>query len=181
MAFLSIGFFPIPIQTPRLLLLPVRDRDQTAEACRVARIPDIRAALDLPAEIGPAELRGRLHAPPLRHLYLLQQARRGLGAGLLALRRDPDGSGWWQVGCGVLPPFRGRGYAQEAATEVLRRLFREPTVAGVQARVQAGHPAALALAVRMVPIRSGPGYLEFRLSREAWLETRPEERQSLAW
>jgi hypothetical protein len=172
MAFVSIGFLPAPLETPRLVLQPVRDPEQAAAARRVALTPDIRSALDLPRDFSAAELRRRLHAPPLRHLYLLQRNGADCPRGVLALWRPPDGSGWWRICCGILPPHRGQGLAGEAAAAVMRRLFQEPLAAGVLVRMPAGNLAGAAAPGRLVP-EAGVDTLEYRLGREAYLEAHP--------
>ncbi len=61
---------------------------------------------------------------------ILHRAERTL-IGEVSFREPPDGTGTVEIGYGVVPAYRGRGYATEAAGAVLDWALRQPGVARV--------------------------------------------------
>ena len=95
-----MGIGPQPIETPRLLLEPVEPRDVRAEH-----------------EIPPVLIE-RIEAMPDRREWMVRFMRlraSGERIGHCGFHGPPDVIGRAEIGYTVFPPFRGNGYAQEAA------------------------------------------------------------------
>jgi len=67
-------------------------------------------------------------------LFLLTNPRTLIGMG--GFTGGPSERGIVEFGYGIAPEYRGRGFATEAAAELVRRAFRDPNVLAVEARTQ---------------------------------------------
>jgi RimJ/RimL family protein N-acetyltransferase len=137
----------MPIRTPRLELVPatpellrteLRGRDALEEALG-ARVPP-----DWPPELYDRDAAeytlARLEAGPEQlgwwlHYFVLRPAagEPAVLVGVGGYKGPPSADGTVEVGYGVLPAFRRRGYASEATRAMVERAFAHPAVTRVVA------------------------------------------------
>ena len=126
------------LQTPRLLLLPLTVelaawalsapvRDAAGRLTRADDWPDDSAASVLGlAEFGPVEAQWLVAVRSLPEPVVVG------GCGVRAVH--PRGE--WEIGYGLAPSARGRGFATEAVGALVEHLFAQPAVAAVVAEAE---------------------------------------------
>ncbi len=138
--------------TPAFLGAVLAGGRQRAEAIAGASLPD-----PFPGDISELEfLRGRLRAmveDPRREawvaprLMVLRDERRTVGH--LGFHGPPGEDGCVEVGYGVLPADRGRGYAAEACQALFAWAVRSHGVTRFRAAVSPANAASLAVVRRL--------------------------------
>lgn len=152
-----------PRLTARLALVPF-----TAQLARLALDdrPGLASALDagVPAEWPNPELGEALpffvealtEAPELADWIALavdREARVLVGSGgFVSL---PDETGAVELGFGVIPAFRRRGYASEMSAGMIARAFEDARVAGVRARCEPDNRPSIGVLTRLGFTRQG--------------------------
>lgn len=129
------------------------------------------------------------------------ELRLAFPAYVAALERDPSAAGWQgraivvrggasvagsvnlkgrpqngraEVGYGLLAPYRGRGYAREAARATVARAFADPATAEVVAVIERANAPSVRVAEAIGMRRTGelssehPGSYVWRVTRDEW-------------
>ncbi|MCF8587809.1 GNAT family N-acetyltransferase [Gordonia liuliyuniae] len=127
--------------TKRLVLRPWSADDIAAvlEHRRMAHWAD-----DFPAE-GDAVIAGVIADGPLRpepHHRIIVERHHGLAVGSISLLWPPSDDSAVELGYGVVPSRRGRGYASEAARAMIGLAMTSPHVVAVCAEVERTNPAS---------------------------------------
>jgi ribosomal-protein-alanine N-acetyltransferase len=133
------------LETPRLLL-PLITADDVTAVLDGPRRPDWAA--DFPAE-GDLELAGLISragiptggAADFGHRLVVERDG-GAVVGGVGFFGPPD-DGRVEIGYGIVPSRRGRGYATEAVRGMLRHAFGQPGVTEVIAFVDPANPASV--------------------------------------
>ena len=124
------------IQTPRLTL-------HAASQEEMRRFIDAQTDPVLAAACREM-LQGCLDHPEARlwHALWMIERQDGTHVGELSFKGfNPDGS--VEIGYGITPPFRGRGYATEAVAAAVVWALRQPGVTRVEAETTPGNAASL--------------------------------------
>jgi [ribosomal protein S5]-alanine N-acetyltransferase len=124
---------------------------ETAEALVGARLltgwlddPDVAQGLSIhraALRADPAEVPWRIR------LMVLRDERLVIGS--INMKGPPGAAGTVEMGWGVDSTYRGRGYATEAAREVLAWLLAQPGIRRVTARIQPENLASIGVARRL--------------------------------
>lgn len=134
------------IETPRLLLLPLRYEEMHAYLYQPETLPK---ALNLTGDLPPEhpELRNlfestlsRLKAASDNFIYLTQwfliEKRERVVVGSFIFKGEPDANGEIEIGYGTEPPFQGKGYMSEAVTGVLMWAATQPRLTAIIAETE---------------------------------------------
>lgn len=132
--------FSADLTTERLALRSWTAREVDA-VVGGARLPDWAA--DFPAE-GDRVIAGLLGEHPewLRGHRLVVERDSGLVVGSIGLFWPPN-DGVLEIGYGIVPSRRGRGYAAEATRALTAHAFTAPDVHAVHAEVEPSNPASV--------------------------------------
>jgi RimJ/RimL family protein N-acetyltransferase len=165
---MSDGHAALRIETPRLQLRPL----QQDAASAIAGDRALAAALigaTLPLAWPDAELLDFLarNAPlPPFGVWLMVETASGTVVGSAGFFGAPDADGEVELGFGVIPDRRGRGYARQAATALVDWALAQPGVSAVRARCETGNGASIRVLTRAGFERTGEsdGMLTWRRS-----------------
>ncbi|CAA9411162.1 MAG: Acetyltransferase, GNAT family [uncultured Rubrobacteraceae bacterium] len=104
--------------------------------------------------------------------YLFVHVRDGILAGEGGFKGPPDESGTVEIGYAIVPEYRGRGLATEAAGGLVGWALSHPRVAAVAAEtLPDGHaPIRVLEKLGMRPDGAGDGVLRWRLERQDFRE-----------
>lgn len=158
--------FPIDITTARLVLR-LWTPDDLAAVRTGARQPSWAA--DFPAD-GDREIVAALAVRPewldrFGH-RVVSERDSGLAVGSIGLFWPPA-DGVLELGYGIVPSRRGRGYATEAARALTEYAFTAPQVHTVSASVELTHPASVRVLEKagFARLHSAGERAEFRMTR----------------
>ena len=97
-------------------------------------------------------------------------------AGLVGYKGGPGDDGTVEVGYGMIPGHRRRGYASEATAALVERAFGHPAVTRVIAETMPGLVASIGVLHKLGFTLEGdgsePGVIRFTLPRARWSERR---------
>ncbi len=151
------------LQTGRLTLVPftlervraaVYDRAALARLLN-AHVPDEWPNPDL-GEILPMILEARLKDPAEAawSALILHTADRAL-IGDIGFKGGPDAEGTVEIGYGIIPSYRGQGYASEAAQAMIAWAFAQPGVRRVTAECLADNAGSIRVLEKVGMRRTG--------------------------
>jgi RimJ/RimL family protein N-acetyltransferase len=188
------------IGTPRLLLIPATPESLRAELVAPAALGDV-LDVDVPAS-WPPELYDAdavrwtlafLLAHPDERLWSLYYVAERAGdpagrprlIGLCGYKGAPDENGVVEIGYGVVPECRRRGFASEAVRALLARAFADPRVRAVVAHTLPELTPSIGVLRSTGFAFEGPGNepqeptaIRFRLMRSEYESARAVGRQS---
>lgn len=160
------------IPTPRLHLVAcspetvgflIQDREAFASALGVA----------VPNDWPPEELREVLHLfctiPVCWGLWLILHSETRAVVGSIGFTGPPDESGTVEVGYGVQPASRGKGYAREAVQALIAWASNQPEVRRIIAQCEEDNAASISVLEGVGMHRTGTknGLLEWELPPSA--------------
>lgn len=151
---------PATIETERLRLVVLFAEEVRAlvdpDTDRAGRLAGVRFPPGWPEEPEPREGLAwhvrHLEADPAQTLWririIVERSSESV-VGSVNLKGPPDETGDVEIGWGLVESCRGRGYAFEASSALLRWLFSQPGVRSVSATVPADNLASRRLAARL--------------------------------
>jgi GNAT superfamily N-acetyltransferase len=103
--------------------------------------------------------------------FCIVRERDGLTIGDTLFHGPPDGRGTVDIGYGLVPAARGRGYATVAVVAMLEWAFTQPGVARVTANTTDDNAGSVGVMARTgMSVRHGPGGLVRGVAlRESWM------------
>lgn len=134
------------LQTSRLHLRPLVDTDQDFY-CRLYADPAVMARVGTPLSLEAARgafvrvLRQIAAKPPRAHYWVLCESGTQAVIGLIALVFDRDDRASAEVGVLLLPNAQRQGYATEAITVLVDKVFAELGISRLWTRHAPGHVA----------------------------------------
>jgi RimJ/RimL family protein N-acetyltransferase len=148
-----------PVQTARLELRPIAERDVEALAALDA-LPEIRAAIDPFGEHVPEDpVALRAYARRLvGHTGFLAALERQTGAlvGVFQFEETDDRPAERELGYRLHPEAWGRGYATEGAAALLHAAFSRPGIARVYAHSLLSNPGSIRVMEKIGMTYAGP-------------------------
>ncbi|MGW1738087.1 GNAT family N-acetyltransferase [Nocardia sp. NPDC001965] len=162
----SFTIDPTEIHTRRLVLRAWTSADLTAVRTG-ARRPGWAADFPAAGDREIAEVLVEASAGPDRSGHrIVTERSSGSAIGSIGLFRRPN-DGVLELGYGIVPSYRGRGYATEAATALAAHAFTAPGVHTVSASVDLANPASVRVLEKagFARFRIAGAQAEFRLTR----------------
>jgi ribosomal-protein-alanine N-acetyltransferase len=121
--------------TPQSLLALI-EGEEAFQCCFGLRAAEGLRSFFVSGEVSPqwlAQLRGAAQANPWKFGFAVIDHASGLVVGSAGFKAPPDETGATEVAYGIVPSFEGKGYATEAARELVAFAFADPRVRLVRA------------------------------------------------
>jgi RimJ/RimL family protein N-acetyltransferase len=87
--------------------------------------------------------REKVEEHPWLTYWLVVLPEDGISAGMIGFKSLPDDDGEVEIGYGIEPPYRGRGYATEAASALIAWAFKDPRCCVVMGEAFKDNPASI--------------------------------------
>ncbi|HYH80548.1 MAG TPA: GNAT family N-acetyltransferase [Longimicrobium sp.] len=175
------------LNTPRLRLVgatPAMLRAEGEDLARFGELLNARVPESWPPELYDDD--ARLHTLNIAETeayragwcmyYVVEEGDAAGLAGVVGYKGGPGDEGVVEVGYGIVPERRRRGYATEATAALVERAFADPRVAVVVAETMPELVPSIGvlhnLGFTLQGDGSEPGVIRFTLPRERWNERR---------